>query len=83
MRYEIVKQSRPPHNCDISTSPYHPSQQRLALCLSTLTIRKVRRRTIVFYCSDGTLSVSEPEQENTGLVQGCIFKRQKVTRSTS
>jgi hypothetical protein len=32
----------------------------------------------VFYCSDGTLSVNEPEQENTGLVQGCIFKRQKV-----
>jgi hypothetical protein len=32
----------------------------------------------VFYCSDSTLSVSEPEQENTGLVQGCIFKRQKV-----
>jgi hypothetical protein len=40
---------------------------------------QIRRRTIIFYCCDGTLSVSEPEQENTGLVQGCIFKRQKVT----
>lgn len=40
-------------------------------------VRKVR---ILFYLEDGTMQVSEPRVDNSGLSQGCVVSRQRVPR---
>lgn len=45
--------------------------------LAPYQIRKVK---IYFYMDDGTIQVSEPRTDNSGLPQGCIVGRQKIPR---
>eukprot|EP01018_Ginkgo_biloba_P008716 Gb_07640 [translate_table: standard] len=42
---------------------------------------RVRRCTIYFYLEDGSLHISEPRQDNSGIVQGTFLKRLKVPKA--
>lgn len=44
---------------------------------------RVRRCVLFYYLEDGTLQISEPKIENSGLPQGCFLKRHKVLRDAS
>jgi len=37
--------------------------------------------TLFFYLEDGTISINEPKQMNSGIPQGAFFKRQKILKS--
>lgn len=41
---------------------------------------RIRRVTVCYFLEDDTLSVSEPRQDNSGIVQGCLVKRHQVPR---
>lgn len=41
---------------------------------------QVRKVKILFYLEDGTMQVSEPRVDNSGLSQGCVVSRQRVPR---
>lgn len=42
---------------------------------------QVRKVKILYYLDDGTMQVSEPRVDNSGLSQGCIVSRQRVPRT--
>ncbi|KAG4065244.1 hypothetical protein HA402_012686 [Bradysia odoriphaga] len=42
---------------------------------------QVRKVKILYYLEDGTMQVSEPRIDNSGLSQGCIVSRQKIPRT--
>ncbi|KAJ7233158.1 hypothetical protein O6H91_Y453100 [Diphasiastrum complanatum] len=41
---------------------------------------RVRRCTIYFYLEDGSMHISEPREDNSGIVQGTFLKRHKVPK---
>jgi len=42
---------------------------------------RVRKCTIFYYLTDGTIYITEPKIENSGIPQGIFLKRQKVPKS--
>jgi len=42
---------------------------------------RIRKCQILYYLTDGTIYVTEPKIENSGIPQGVFLKRQKIPRS--
>ncbi|EDW74855.1 uncharacterized protein Dwil_GK15906 [Drosophila willistoni] len=42
---------------------------------------QVRKVKIYFYLEDGTMQVTEPKVENSGIPQGCLVHRQRIPKS--
>ncbi len=54
-----------------------------AVVESKLEQSRLRKLILFFYLEDGSLSMTEPRQVNSGLPQGALLKRQKTTRDGS
>lgn len=44
---------------------------------------QVRKVKILYYLEDGTIQISEPKTENSGIPQGCLVSRQRIPRLSS
>jgi len=44
---------------------------------------RIRQVVVNYYLDDGTISITEPKQQNSGIPQGIFLKRQMVLRSDS
>lgn len=44
---------------------------------------RIRKCSIYYYLVDGTIYVTEPKIENSGITQGVFIKRQKIPKSIS
>lgn len=41
---------------------------------------RIRKCVVYYYLEDGTIHVTEPRVENSGIVQGLFIKRQKIPK---
>ncbi|KAJ8871831.1 hypothetical protein PR048_028171 [Dryococelus australis] len=54
-----------------------------SVCESPDEHYRVRHVNILYYLEDDTMSVMEPPVENSGLVQGCLVRRDRIPRNSA